>query len=100
MEAQSRIDKKTIQKMAGLAMLSLTESEEIKYAEQLGQILNYVSQLDKVNTEGVPPLVTPVEMIETLRADVARDPSENLSASILEVAPDKVGPLFKVPPVL
>src|SRR5258708_824583 len=98
MSSQSQIDKKTIQKIAGLAQLALTPQEEDLYTEQLGQILNYVGQLSKVKTDGVLPLVTATDMPVTLRDDEVK--KTVTSEEILSNAPDKSGNLFKVPPVL
>lgn len=98
MSSQSQIDKKTIQKIADLAQLALTPQEEELYTNQLGAILNYVSQLSEVKTEGVVPLVTATDMAVTLREDVEKKtmtPDE-----LLQNAPEKSGHLFKVPPVL
>ncbi|MBK9293652.1 MAG: Asp-tRNA(Asn)/Glu-tRNA(Gln) amidotransferase subunit GatC [Oligoflexia bacterium] len=98
MSSQSQIDKKTIQKIASLAQLALTAKEEDLYTTQLGQILNYVSQLSEVNTENIEPMVTATEMLVTFREDEVKKmltPDE-----VLSNAPERSGHLFKVPPVL
>ncbi len=98
MTSQSNIDKKTIQKIADLAQLALTPEEENLYTEQLGSIVNYVSLLSEVNTDGIEPLVTPTDMAFTMRED---EPLKQLSPEeIVANSPDKSGNLFKVPPVL
>ena len=47
------ITKQEVQHIAKLARLDLSEQEIQKYQEQLGNILNYVEKLQKVNTDGV-----------------------------------------------
>lgn len=44
-----------VKKVAKLASLPLTPEEEDKYAEQLSAILEYVDQLNQVDTSGVEP---------------------------------------------
>lgn len=44
-----------VKKVAKLANLPLTEEEEEKYSEQLSKILDYVEQLNSVDTSGVEP---------------------------------------------
>lgn len=93
-----KIDKNTIKKMAKLSQLSLTPDEEKLYAEQLEHILNYVSQLSEVNTDGIEPMVTATDMPVTLREDIVQ--KKFTAEEIVSNAPDKSGNLFKVPPVL
>jgi aspartyl/glutamyl-tRNA(Asn/Gln) amidotransferase C subunit len=47
------ITKEEVQHIAKLARLDLSEQEIKKYQEQLGNILNYVEKLQKVDTEGI-----------------------------------------------
>ena len=44
-----------VKKVAKLANLELTTEEEEKYSQQLSKILDYIEQLNEVNTEGVEP---------------------------------------------
>lgn len=92
------ITEKNIQKIAELSRLSLTEEELQSYSQQLSSILEHFQKLAAVNTDGVEPLVTPTDMVEHWRDDCA----ETWAAAdrALEQAPEKVGNLFKVPPVV
>ncbi|MFH1610298.1 MAG: Asp-tRNA(Asn)/Glu-tRNA(Gln) amidotransferase subunit GatC [Patescibacteria group bacterium] len=47
------ITKEEVQHIAKLARLDLSEQEIQKYQEQLGNILNYVEKLQKVDTDGI-----------------------------------------------
>jgi aspartyl/glutamyl-tRNA(Asn/Gln) amidotransferase, C subunit len=92
------IDKKTIEHIAKLARLHVTEQEAIEYSEQLSKALSYFDQINKVDTNGVEPLVTPTEIESFWREDEAKEEftAEEMTAN----APAKAGNLFKVPPVV
>ena len=44
-----------VKKVAKLANLPLSSEEEEKYSEQLSKILDYIEQLNQVNTSDVEP---------------------------------------------
>lgn len=44
-----------VKHVAKLANLPLTSEEEGKYSEQLSEILDYIDQLNKVETSGIQP---------------------------------------------
>lgn len=92
------IDKKTIEHIAKLARLEITDAEANEYSEQLGKALNHFQQIAKIDTNGIEPLVTPTEIEEFWREDVAKQEftPEEMTAN----APAKAGNLFKVPPVV
>lgn len=63
-----------IRHIAELAELSLTEEEEKRMAEEIGQILAYVAELDAVDTRDVPPTAQLASGGEDAwRADEARE---------------------------
>lgn len=49
------LTKDQIKHVAKLANLPLSDEEEKKYSEQLSKILDYIEQLNKVNTKDVEP---------------------------------------------
>ncbi len=49
------LTKDQVKKVAKLANLPLTSEEEEKYSEQLSKILEYIEQLNNVNTSNVEP---------------------------------------------
>lgn len=49
------LTKDQVRKVAKLANLPLTDEEEEKYTEQLSQVLEYVEQLNRVDTQNVEP---------------------------------------------
>ncbi len=90
-----------IEKLKALCHLARLETsdEELKnLSQQLGQILKYFDQLQKIPTDGVEPLVTPVQIEAIYRNDEVE--VELDLADVMKNAPEKVGNLFKVPPVV
>lgn len=92
------IDNKTIEKLAHLARLELTSEQQQKVSEDLGNILDWVEQLDEVDTSNVEPLGNVNEETSPLRVDKANNFFKEGEA--LENAPDKDDKYFVVPKVL
>lgn len=92
------IDKKTIEHIAKLARLHITEAEATEYSAQLEKVLKNFEQLAKVNTNGVEPLITPTEIETYWREDEAKQ--EFTAEEMIANAPSRAGNLFKVPPVV
>ena len=92
------IDRKTVEHVATLARLKLSDEELTRYEKQLGAILEYIAKLEKVDLEGVEPLVHAAEGTNVFRDDVPRPCLEHHEA--LRNAPDKNGGFFIVPKVV
>lgn len=92
------IDKKTIEHIAKLARLQVSAGEAEKYSEQLSKALGYFEQISKLETKGIEPLVTPSDVQPFWREDVVR--KENSAEEMTANAPERMGNLFKVPPVV
>lgn len=87
-----------VKKTADLARLRLTPEEEASYSGQLDRILEYVSQLESVDTAGVEPAAHPHEVFDVIRPDAAR-PGFGMEAA-LRNAPRRSGDQFLVPKVV
>ncbi len=84
--------------IAELAKLELSEEERVRYTRDLEQILAYVSQLEKWDTQEIPPMYHPLEMFDALRPDT---PGESLSnEAALANAPQQTDGQFRVPKVV
>ena len=59
-----------VKKVAKLANLPITSEEEERYSQQLSKILDYIEQLNKVDSEGVEPLYNVSAKNGKLRPDV------------------------------
>ena len=92
------MDAETLKKMAHLSRLELSDAESIQLAGELGKILKFFNQIENVNTKGIEPLVTPIEMEPFWRDDVKK--SDVKTEEILANAPSRAGNLYKVPPVV
>ena len=93
-----KIDKDTINKIARLSRIKLDDKESEDYINDLNSILDWVEQLNEVNTENVEPLSNISSSILPKREDVSKD--TNSSEEILENAPDKLEGFFAVPKVV
>lgn len=92
------INENTIKQIAKLAQLTVTEAEVAQYVPQIQKILNHFAELESLETDHVAPMITPVELNGYMREDVVE---KTISTSaLLETAPEKVGALFRVPPVI
>ncbi|MCD6442242.1 Asp-tRNA(Asn)/Glu-tRNA(Gln) amidotransferase subunit GatC [bacterium] len=83
------IDKEQIQHIADLAKIKLTTSDVKKYQKQLGQILDYVSHLQKVKVQGIEPYQDLVGLKNIFREDKASVPDQEASSKLLKEAPER-----------
>ena len=93
-----RISSHEVKKVAQLARLELNESEIQKHAEQLENILGYIKQLEKIDTENIPCTTRAIEVVNVLRKDEKKD-YEN-SEELLDLAPSRENQFFKVPKII
>lgn len=84
--------------VAHLARLELSDADLQRMTAQLSAIVDYVGQLQQVNTDGVEPLAHPLPMHNVFRADESR-PSLPVEAALAN-APDRRGEFYAVPAVL
>lgn len=87
----------TVEHVARLAHLSLTDEEKKLFARQLDQVLAYAETLQDLDTKDVPPMSHALAT-GTLRADVPRDGLDR--ERVLEDAPDPAEGLFRVPRII
>jgi len=89
-----------VEAVAALANLELSESEIELFAKQLGEILDYATQVQNIDTTGVPPTASVVTRHSADRPDVVAGSLDRAEA--LANAPDASGQsgLFKVPRVI
>ena len=93
----ARVTVETVDHVARLAHLSLTDEERQTFARQLDEILAYAESIQSLDTAAVPPMSHALTS-ETLREDV---PGPSLPRQkVLESAPDAAEGLFRVPRVL
>lgn len=84
--------------VAHLCRLELSDAELATLTPQLSAILDYVNQLQQVDTEGVEPLAHPLDIQNVFRAD-ENAPSLPVDQALAN-APDRRGDFYGVPAVL
>ena len=67
-----KLSKSEVEKVARLAQLKLSEKEVKKFQRQLSDILSFVSQLEKLNTEKVEPTSQTTGLENIYREDEVR----------------------------
>lgn len=92
------IDRKTVDHVAMLARLALTEDERARTQEQLSAILEHISVIAEADTSHVPATahILPVENVMTADAPRPSCAPEELLAN----APAREGEYFRVRAVL
>ena len=93
-----KIDKNTTVKIAKLCRIKLKEEEIGEFSSQLSSIIDWVEQLNEVNTEKIKPLSNVSSSNLPLRED--KIIAENDSEDILSNAPEKLENYFVVPKVV
>jgi len=87
-----------VRKLAYLARLDLTQQEVDEVRPQLGQILEFIKTLSELDTEGVEPMTTALDVDNRWRSDHC-EPSLS-SEEALSNAPSRDDECFLVPAVL
>lgn len=88
----------SVDHIAHLARLSLTDAERETFGRQLDDILSYVEQLGSLDTSGVEPTSHVVEIGNVLREDLVR-PSLTQDEA-LGNAPDRSDKFYRVPKII
>jgi aspartyl-tRNA(Asn)/glutamyl-tRNA(Gln) amidotransferase subunit C len=93
-----KITKKDVMHVAELARIDLSDDAIDVFAEQIGDILDYVDQLKRVPTEGVAPTSHAISLTNAFREDEAAEPAD--AGRALENAPESQDGYFIVPKVI
>ena len=94
----TKITRDEVKKVAHLARLELNEDEINNHAKQLEKILEYIKQLEKINTEDVPCTTRAIEVINVFRKDDKKNFTSN--EELLELGPSREDMYFKVPKII
>lgn len=87
-----------VRKIAHLARLNLSENDINAFAPQLSNILNFIEQMDKFNTDNIEPLAHPLDISQRLRPDQVTEP--DLRTKYQRIAPQVEAGLYLVPKVI
>ena len=94
----TKITKEEVTKVAHLARLELNEDEINNHAEQLEKILEYINQLEKIDTDDTPCTTRAIEVTNVFRKDEKNN--SDCTEELLELAPSREEKYFKVPKIL
>ena len=92
------IDNQTVRKVSKLAKIKINEKEETRFIEELNNILGWVDELKKVDTEQIEPMLSVFNESMVMRKDeVSSEISDEL---VLKNAPESKSGFFVVPKVV
>jgi aspartyl-tRNA(Asn)/glutamyl-tRNA(Gln) amidotransferase subunit C len=98
----AKVTVEEVERVAELAHLELTPEESSAMLHDLNAILDYVAELNELDTAGVVPLAQVTELLDVagggLRADVVVPSLDR--TKVLAEAPETNGVFFKVPKVI
>lgn len=91
-----------VTKMAKLARLELTAAEVNEFGNQIDKILDYISVLNKVDTNNIEPLYTPLDIENRYTAKFSPDTTNSASTAqaLVDIAPESMGNHYLVSKVI
>ena len=92
------MDKKTVTTISYLSRLKIDDEKEQKIINDLSNIIEFVDQLNVVDTSEIDPLANPLEKTAKTRKDIVT--AKNLKKELLDVAPSANEDYFLVPRVV
>ncbi|MEO1207376.1 MAG: Asp-tRNA(Asn)/Glu-tRNA(Gln) amidotransferase subunit GatC [Pseudomonadota bacterium] len=92
------VDETTVRKIARLARIEITDAEATGLVDELSGILDWVEQLDEVDTSNVEPMARIVPIALKRREDVVND--GEMRDKIVGNAPMEEDGFFVVPKVV
>ncbi|CAN5599629.1 Asp-tRNA(Asn)/Glu-tRNA(Gln) amidotransferase subunit GatC [soil metagenome] len=95
---QVKLELETVERIAALARLGLSQDEMERMRDQLSVVLDHISMLEEVPTEDIPPTAQVIELQNIMRDDVV-EPSLSQEQVILN-APRSEDGFIKVKAVL
>ncbi len=88
---------KDVEHVAKLARLELTDEEKELYTKQLGDVLQYVNQMNEVDTSNIEPMSQVVDFVNVMRED--KVVYEQTKEELMKNAPEQENGFFKVPKI-
>lgn len=87
-----------VKKIAHLARLNLNDQDISTYTPQLSNILQFIEQMNSVDTSNITPLAHSIEASQRLRPDVVTEPDDR--NKFQSIAPSVEAGLYLVPKVI
>ena len=98
MSKDDEFSKKTIEKVARLALLDLSEEDKEMFSKQLGDILSHFKKLNDLDTSNIEPTTHAIDLKNVYREDVPTPSLSNKDA--LKNTEHKKDGYFKAPRIL
>ena len=92
------MDNKTVETISYLARLKLDNDKKEKITKDLENIIDFVAELQDLNTEDIAPLSNPLEKVAPKREDSVT--SKNRKEAFLSNSPESDQDYFMVPKVV
>jgi aspartyl-tRNA(Asn)/glutamyl-tRNA(Gln) amidotransferase subunit C len=92
------LDKADVIKITHLARLEIDENDIPEYTKNLSKILDFVEQMNSVDTTDITPMAHPLEVAQRLRKDIVRE--DNQRDKFQGIAPQVEAGLYLVPKVI
>ena len=93
-----QVDEATVRRIARLARIRITDAEAKALEKELSGILDWVKQLDEVDTSAADPMTRVMPMTLKRRPDVVND--GGIADAIVQNAPMSADHFFLVPKVV
>ncbi|WP_347989796.1 Asp-tRNA(Asn)/Glu-tRNA(Gln) amidotransferase subunit GatC [Methylomonas sp. AM2-LC] len=87
-----------VKKIAHLARLGIAEQDIEHYAKDLSGMLDLMTQMGSLDTQGVKPMAHPLDQTQRLRADVVTETDQR--QRFQSIAPQTEAGLYLVPKVI
>ena len=92
------ITPKQIIQISNLARIKIEQDQVHQLTEKIGEVISFVDELTKIDTNEIEPLFNPLDAIQKLRFDKITEVDE--SEKFLGIAPSVRKNLFVVPKVI
>ncbi len=92
------VDKATVARIAKLARIRVPEDQQDALAGELSNILGWIEQLNELDTEGVEPMPSVVEITLPRREDRVTD--GDCAEAVVRNAPEEAHGFYAVPKVV
>ncbi len=91
------MDQKTVEHIAKLARIELTDKEKEKFSREMGNILGYIDKLNEVDVTGIEPTAQVTGLENVFRRDEPRQvTNEEEVAKLHQAMPEHEGDFLKV----
>ncbi|MBA4349444.1 MAG: Asp-tRNA(Asn)/Glu-tRNA(Gln) amidotransferase GatCAB subunit C [Thermodesulfovibrio sp.] len=93
-----KISKEEVKHIAGLSRLSLSEEETETFGSQLNKIIEYVEQLNSLDTKNIEPTSHIIPLKNVMRDDIPK--ASLIKEEALKNAPDSTEKFYRVPKII